>query len=576
MLILAACALGALAQPKTPDLPLSASLEHSQIRIDQTVKLLLVIPRRWASTGPDLTVLEPDFEIVASSPRSELRIVDGEIANSTRWLVELAPRRVGTLTIPPITVHDYVSKPLSLQVLPAQDSQGRSDAAATPPDLYIETGFSPRSPYEQAQIDFVVRLISKVPIMSGTLDEPQPANAVVLRLGTDARYNSSRHGQDYRVLERRYALFAQAPGPLLVPGIHFKGEVAMPDDNATDSSRFGSGRTLRIESVQSALQVRSRPNDRDSRWLPAMRLRLSERWSADPNTLRAGETVTRTIRMEAIGLRAEQLPQLSLQAPPGLQVFPGQVERETRTDRNAVHGTLEQQFALVTRDSGDFQLSAVGVEWWNVQSDRPERAELAPLELRVAAAGPAGGARGEPASPTPPRVARGDDNAAEVRPWQALSASLALLWLLTLYAWHRRRPRDARQRQRAAGRLSAARTDALLACAADAPERVHTALLAWAREAWPLDPPRSVSILAERLEQQHRGADQTAELADALQALERAVFGDNVAWRGERLYALLKQLLTPPPPSTRPRAIQDRSTSALPPLNPGRLPGSGQ
>ncbi|MEZ5581408.1 MAG: hypothetical protein R3F37_00205 [Candidatus Competibacteraceae bacterium] len=89
----------------------------------------------------------------------------------------------------------------------------------------IEVQAEPADPYVQAQVQYTVRLLFAVPLLDGSLDAPQPANAVVERLGDDVSYETQRNGRRYRVIERRYALFAQRSGAD-DSALEFQGRVA--------------------------------------------------------------------------------------------------------------------------------------------------------------------------------------------------------------------------------------------------------------------------------------------------------------------------------------------------------------
>ena len=79
----------------------TASLERDHVASGETVRLL--VQRDGSSNSqPDLSVLKDDFDVLASSSGSSVRIVNGHISSRTQLNLVLAPKREGTLRIPPL------------------------------------------------------------------------------------------------------------------------------------------------------------------------------------------------------------------------------------------------------------------------------------------------------------------------------------------------------------------------------------------------------------------------------------------------------------------------------------------
>ncbi|NIN39368.1 MAG: hypothetical protein GTO67_12305 [Gammaproteobacteria bacterium] len=519
---------------------LTSSLERNPIHAGESVRLVLELTRAPGGLNPDLSPLEADFQILHTSVNTQVEFVQGRQSAVTLWHIELTPKREGLLEVPSIPVGRFRSEPLTLKVLPP-----RPDAAGSA-DIFLEAEIAPDPAYVQAQMRYVLRLLRAVDVVDGTLTEPGANNAVLRRLGHDISYTTTRNGQSYRVLERRYAVFPQASGALTIAPVEFQGEVVDAAQAGSGLSRlFARGRRVRLRTAEVRATALPPPAEfTGPAWLPAKSLQLIEEWSSDPRTLRAGEPVTRTLRLEALGLSAEQLPEIPATVDDDVKEYRDQPITRTTADVDWVQGVREQRIALVPTGPGTYTLPEIRIDWWDTERNVRRQATLPARVLEVAA-----GVRATPGAP--PSAAPGDTPAPSPlalplwqRPalWQAACAVLLALWLVTLAAWRRARrtPRATRKPPRAPGPAKPRPAASLRrACLADDPRAARAALLAWAAHTWPENPPRSLMGLAERLPDTRLRAE--------LVVLDRTLYAaEPTPWRGEPLWQEARRDLVRP------------------------------
>lgn len=540
-LLLAALLLFGAAGARAQEL--KSSLERNPIHAGESVRLVLELDRAAGGLKPDLSPLDKDFQILQTSANTQIEFVQGLQSAITRWVIELTPKREGMLAVPPISVGQFQSAELSLEVLaPRQPGETGNR------EIFLEAEISPDPAYVQAQMRYVVRLLRSVDVVDGTLTEPSATNAMLRRLGRDISYTTTRDGQSYRVLERRYALFPQTSGELVISPVEFEGEVVDPGQAGTGLSRlFARGKRVRLRTPVVRATALSPPSIYPgSIWLPAKNLQLAEEWSRDPDTLRAGEPVTRTLRLQAVGLSAEQLPEVSAPATEGVKEYGDQPITRTTTDTDWVHGVREQRIAIVPGNEGTYTLPEIRVDWWDTQRNAPRQATIPARIIRVAA-----GSQASTAAVVDGDAAATTMQAAPApwqRPslWQGLCALLAVLWLVTLIAWRRARalPAPAAQATESDSRTPRQSLASLeRACLSGDARAAREALLRWAALNWPEHPPGSLQGLAERLVD--------GPLRAELKALDRALYapaGD--PWRGEPLWRRARHGLVGPAPAT--------------------------
>ena len=536
----------------------SATLERNPIRANETVRLIIETDPEHAAGEPDLTPLTKDFEVLGTSTNTRIRILNGKQSATTRWIIELAPRRSGALQVPPLSLGAFATRALTLSVLEAPPAGGGAGR-----EIFIESEIFPKDPYVQSQVTYALRLFRAVEILDGTLEEPRAGDALVEKLGRDLGYAVTRHGRRYRVIERRYALFPQSSGELRIPPVRFDGEVADPGTDGSSLSRlFARGRRVRLDTGEHRVEVRPRPPEfQGQTWLPARTVHFIEQWSEDPPELEVGVPMTRTLTLRGAGLRGDQLPEIEIGTPDGIRVYPDQPTTRTSTDAELVYGLREQRFALVPVRAGEATVPEIRIRWWDVASDAPREAVVPARSFNVAAA-PAdatglaaaisdqGAVR---AADTPGRAGGGGAGV-----WRWLSAALLVLWAATGLGWWRshRRAKEASREDPRTPAMSRARRALGTACTASRAGDARDALLQWAAAAWPEAPPRSLGEAARRL---------GPALATRVQELDRVLYAPGEEpWNGQALWREAKAGLESP------RAERTRPPPGLVPLYPDR------
>ena len=557
-----------------------AGLDRTTVDAGDTVTLTLTLEADGQNPGvsPDLSPLEKDFTILGTSTSQQVQIINGRRSDKTQWRVELEPGHTGSLEIPALRVGSETTRPISLKVV--EQPEAAAGQEGRPLFVEVETEPQDASPFVQQQIRYTTRLYYRVPLIEGTLVDPQPEDAVVERLGDDTHYTATVGGQRYQVVERHYAIFAEKSGTLSIPPVSFTGRVASESGGRSPRSPMGTmmeqffggdpffdnslfagrllgdpGKRIRARSPSLTLDVRPRPAAyTGTHWLPSEELALRDSWAEKPPEFRVGEPVTRTLTLEAKGLAASQLPVIQIPEVAGMRVYPEQPARESRSDGRWVYGRSEQSLALVPSSAGKLSVPEVRLSWWDVQANEQRVAVLPAWEVNVVP-----GAGGSVAGAVPPRPAAATDEPGDAaapgappvaaagwtdmfKNWRLWLAAAAVLIVagagLALHSWRRKPPVPGRVAVRVSKAVAyvpsggEARRDLQGACAENDPGAAARALLAWAAAEWPDNPPRSLGAIATRL----------ASGADEVRALDQALYAPgDLAWDGGRFWDTFRQ-----------------------------------
>ena len=512
----------------------TASADRTQLGEQETFNLVLRYSAQVGFGSPDTTALQQDFQILNQQRSNQFRSVNGQTDSFTQWTLTLLPKRTGTLTIPPVTFDGQSTLPITIEVNPLPDSV-RDQLAQ---EFFFDVQISPADTlYVQGQLLYTEKLYYRIQHDDPTLSELKVTDARVQALGDVRQYTTVIDGKRLGVYERRFAIFPEVAGELVIPGQRFNARVANPYD------RWSRGRQISVVSKPLRLMVKPIPDAYpQAPWLPASKLVLEERFSTPPQQWVAGEAVTRTLMIRAEGLPGSQLPAIALPVIDGLRYYPDQNRSDESVSEQGIQGYAEQAVALVATQEGRLLLPEIRVPWWNTERNQLEYATLPAQRIDVRPGLQPAAQANSPAPATTVAPAAATEQPAYLIPVLFVVTLLLLLSvLLNLWQWQRSRRAPAAVAAAEEAKM-AADTNACWrafseACKDNDPARIRSALLAWVNSGGLGSPQRPVTSLTE-LAQQLPDPRLQALLAE----LDARLFSPqaNTAFNGQNLKALLQ------------------------------------
>ncbi|MDA7088496.1 BatD family protein [Pseudomonas sp. SA3-5] len=540
-LLLSLLALQASAQSFT------ASSDRARLSTSETFELTLESDDATQFSKPDLSPLDTLFEVLGTRQFNRLTTLDGESRAITRWVVTLQPKHSGYVVVPPLSLGDLQSLPITLHVQEAASASATSKLAP----VFIDASLDQESVYVQAQSVLTLRIYHSVSLYDDSSLSPlEMPEARVEQLGKPRTYEKDINGIRHGVIELRYAIFPQRSGELTIPAQAFSATL-VDRSNSNDFQPFGPrpGKIVRVRSPEIPLTVKAKPADypNEAPWLPARGLSLAQTWSPQPDKVKVGDSLTRSLLLKADGLSSAQLSPLPATAVKGLRRYPDQPKLANQISDHGVIGSREEREALVPNHSGQLELPAVEIVWWNTLEDRLERTSLPAHSLEVLPA-PVLETELLP-SETP---AQAWVQGPPLWPWQLSSAILTVSTLLGFGLWWHARRQPAIARANQTGPSPRTLLDDLKrACLANDSQATRHALDAWARQQ-----PETLAAMAARF----------VPLSDALDGLNGALYSEiGQHWQGDDLWRAIRTLPSNEAGSSN-EATQE--TSPLPPLYP--------
>ena len=409
-----------------------AWLDRNQVALGESVALNIETDQ--AAAVPDFSPLQADFDLSGQSSNRQVQMVDGAVTARTTYVVNLAPRRAGTLAIPALLVGTQRTPPLALVVEGSAPASARGNSTA-----FLETEVDDPSPYVQQSVGVILRLFYAVPLTSGQLDLDTPEGASLQRVGDDVQSSREVNGRRYNVVERRFLMVPERSGKLVIPGARFAGRGA---GGWMDDLLGGNSREMRANGAPRVLDVRAQPADAPQPWLPLRDLRM--RYVGAPQSLRAGEAATLVVEVTAQGAVQAQMPELPMPSVPGAQVFAEPPQYNETFNAGSPQVKLTRRYSVVPNGAGKLIVPGMKMAWWDVRSGTAKTANLPDLTLQVAP-GTGGFAdsmlpavAGANAVEDNSLAATSDSTPPPTHVWVWLAAAFAGLWVITL-AWALRR-----------------------------------------------------------------------------------------------------------------------------------------
>ncbi len=566
-----------------------ARLDRQVISIDESVRLTIEADgARNTIADIDTSALENNFSILSRSSNSSFQIINGSATAKKTWTFEIEAKHTGNFTLPPFVIGKEKSNPLTLKV-----TDSTPTTALDPQNLknvFLEVTPQMDTPaYLQGQITVSVKLFlnSRMRISEASLEEPDIAHAIVQKLGDDHNYQIKKGDKTFQVIERKYAIMAEEGDAVIIPPLRFQATSLNSGNRRLKGDPFfnrftNQGKRIWTKSQELKITLTPIPDEFNGKnWLPARGLEIMEK-PDDGKELKVGEPLTRVIQIEALGLTAEQLPEIEVKAPTGSKVYLDQPEMQTKIDNgDLLHAVKRQSLAFIPSRPGTFTLPAINIKWWDVVNNRQESAILPERVIKVVNAGPLAAAAGtsanlqqnkEPADKTGEaeadkkslpvlqnNLSKTDQQiSAELRLWQTVSAVLLFILIITLLLWYRSRRRQVQTNKltrKTALRPIANRDSIKKACLDNDPKSAQAAILDWAAANWPEESLTNLKTVARKLKQ--------PELMKTFTDIEKALYSpaDQSAWNGEKAWLEIADKLT-----VSSQSEKKQKDDSLPPL----------
>ncbi len=550
---------------------LEAQVDRSSVTAGDSLTLTL----RLNDTGnysPDFQSLEKDFSVLGENSSSGMSASIGHVESWTEWQLTLTPLRSGKLTIPAFEIAGAKSNPLVIEVKPSTNSAtSNGDGYGEP--VFLQVAVDHDTVYVQQQLLLTVRIFQAMALDDMNVTEPEFDNATIRKIAQD-KFQRDINGVTYQVHQLTYAIFPQQAGELTIPELVFSAAELRRPRAMFDIG--GRGRPIRKLSRQTVVKVKPIPAQFTGKtWLPARNLTVQETWGGNPADISVGNSITRSIAIQADGLMGAQLPALELPSLQQARLYADQPALDDQADASGMHGVRKESAALIPAREGALQLPEVRVVWWDLDSDSEKVAALPAQTLTIK---PGIATTSAPITPqenqsrdiehttsqkSPENIPTASSPLTRSSlPWMIAAVLLAAGWLLTFGLYWRLRRRLTVREPVISAQPNTGNSDNVLprifeACKQNNAQAANAALSQWIRTTFPQTP------TAEQWLRQLSDDADAKLLKEAIATLQRNIYREeNTLWDGNDLAAALNAW------KKHVGAKKTRNKNSLPPLYP--------
>lgn len=506
----------------------TVKVDSNTIGMNETVRLIYTT-NNLTGMGANFSAIRRDFDIVFQGQRATHSYINGKVSSSLVYTLVLKPTRTGTFTIPPVKFGNELSASVTIKV----QQQVVNRVPVSGAQYFSELVLTPEKPYVQQEVDMVLRIYSQYPLRMNRRDlkvdklNIKAKDALVREFKTGKSYTKVVNGQNYHIYEYRYKLFPQHSGSFEIPAIRSRLLASYSRYRRYYGSRQGY-RGLKYTSTKvKKVMVKPRPSSYKGRqWLPAIKVSLSDVWSANPQQLYVGDSVSRTVTIEALGLTSEQLPELKSAMPAGLKAYSEKPVLKNQKDTEHMRSMRKVKILFLPARAGSYTIPEIKLHWWNVKTGKAEIARLPARKIQVLAKlgstppGPnaTNNAGNSPALTSPDSTNSGastdsGNKSSYFGIWFWLAIILAVSWVITMLLWWRsmnsgpiaHTTKSIKHKDKGASSNVVMNSEQSIqkiikqSCENRQPVKCRKAILDWSRMHWPKKFPTSLTQVGERL-----------------------------------------------------------------------------
>lgn len=516
---------------------LSSTVDRTQIETNETLQLTVRYSGKAPSGDPDFSAIERDFSIASNSRQQQYSWVNGESTSYTDWKILLIPKRQGKLTIPSLNFMGSRSQAIGINVRPANTSASTSSGQP----VFIETTMDKDMAFIQEQVILTHRLHYSVPLQDISISEFEIPDAIIQQI-SEERFNKRVNGKNYSIIEIKFALFGQSVGKLKIPSQRF---TAFETSNSGLGGFFSRGNRVIRLTEEKIVDIAPIPTHLStSQWMPSSQVRLEQSWSDNSGTLTAGEPITRTINISALGLTAAQIQPLPSVENSQLKLYPDQPSLEDKQTNRGILGVRTESLAIVPNQAGQIRIPAVEIEWWDTVNNRMQTSRLPSKTFNVVAGNKVNQISDQQQAISQPVIIGSDSNKPVELPaltrWSLGLNALLIALLVGLFYWRKtpvsvtvpKTPKSlitAKQQLKKIEQLAANNQLA----------EMRDSIFHWGAEVFPQQPPRSLNQLADLME----NSELKQQFSQLDQSLFKADSGKDFEVESETIIKALKQFV---------------------------------
>ena len=384
------------------ELSFDAYIDRENVSVGETFQIKLELINAQAEAAPDLSVLPPEVTVTSQQQQVSSTFINGVRSQNVAWILDVVVEKEGTYKIPAIEARTNAgplyTKPFRIFVKPAsQLSSNTSDNS-----VFIDVQIENQTPYIDEPVLYKTVVYHLNEIANAELVKPKAENAIVEQISEPNPSRQILNGINYKVIQVEYLVTPLKTGEVVIEPSILRGKIARDFGNvgATPMDNlfapFGGAAMPTKEYVpftvaSNKVKITVKPAEAAvNPWLALYDLQIDDELgdvNFDQKTNRinakAGEPITRKVRLTAYGKSGESLPELeNLFNSPDFKVYSDKAENNKEFVDGAgpvtsrIKGTKTQTFTFIPQKTGMLNLPELNITYWSLKDNKVAKANL--------------------------------------------------------------------------------------------------------------------------------------------------------------------------------------------------------
>ncbi|MBN1213310.1 MAG: protein BatD [candidate division Zixibacteria bacterium] len=378
---------------------ISVRLDRDTIGLDEQAVLEVVLSGTDQNLpAPQLPTL-PMFEVYSQGRSSNISIVNGQINSSISYRYMLLPSKSGVFPIDNISVvyknKRYKGEPVELTVLDRgvatspQLEDSAVDTGGKSRDYFLQAVVDKKNPYVGEQVTLTLKFYIAVRYYGQPeLQEPSTTGFWTEVLGNSTPYFQKLNNRQYKVIERKYALFPTQTGELTVGQAIITTSVASQTRRRRDpfgldlDDFFGRGEEVTIRSNPVSLNVKPLPTEGRPADFTGTIGNFGIVATPDKTSVEVNQPVTVTIKINGTGniksVAEPIIPDLS-----DFRIYKASSNEKTAILGEEMGGTKIYEEVFIPRKPGSLEIPSLGFNFFDPKSSRYRTLKTKPITINV-------------------------------------------------------------------------------------------------------------------------------------------------------------------------------------------------
>lgn len=361
----------------------TASVDQNKINYGQSIQLNIK-SNNAAGKTPNLTVLKRSFHVIGSSKVSRPYIQDSQRKTKTLWFYILKPKLSGTVVIPAISVNGEKTKSINIRVLQKkkiiknQVSNKPVAVAKNTHNIIVKASLNKKVLYPNEMLVYHLSINAPIDVAIKNLKVVPPfvPNAIVLPLAMPIFKRSKIRGKPRQIRSQSFAIFSEQVAIYQIEPA--KLVLTAPENSATLQTT-----TLKANNLHFEIQPKANQTSLGY-WLPSPKIVLTQHIEPYKDLVQ-GDTIRRTITIQAHGLDVDSLPLISSLTHQDIAMSLEDVSVENIIEDGKLLAKRSETVAMTFHNRGSISIDPIDLHWWNTQLNQARVATLAAQSFNVGA-----------------------------------------------------------------------------------------------------------------------------------------------------------------------------------------------